>query len=81
MPRKKVEIGEGNRAIKAVLSRIIRAYAKEHDCDPQAALRDVLTDMRHLSDCMELDWHEAMEGSYDVYLEERHADGPSDVYY
>lgn len=39
--------------------------------EEQSALRDILTDLRHLSDHMGLDYHAAEEGSYEVYLEEK----------
>lgn len=61
----------GNKAVKAVLRRTLRAYAKTEECGEQCALRDLLTDLRHLSDELGLDFHAAEDGSYDGYLEER----------
>jgi hypothetical protein len=61
----------GNKAVKAVLRRIMRAYEKTEECGNQSALRDVLTDLRHLADEFGLDFHQAEDGSYDAYLEER----------
>lgn len=46
-------------------------YAETND-DPQAQLRDVLTDLRHFADDQELDFERALDSSYDVYLEETH---------
>ena len=61
----------GNRSVKAVLRRTLRAYAKSEECGEQSALRDLLTDLRHLSDERGLDFHAAEDGSYEGYLEER----------
>jgi len=38
----------------------------------QNALRDVLTDFRHLADAKGLDFHKALDGSYEVYLDEKY---------
>jgi hypothetical protein len=62
----------GNKAMKDGLKRLVGKYAKEQDCEPQAALRDLLADLRHLSREMGLDFHDAAEGSYDLYLDERY---------
>lgn len=61
----------GSKAVKNTLKRMMDRYAKVEGCEPQAALRDLLTDLRHLSDELNLDFHSAMNGSYEVYLEER----------
>lgn len=49
----------------------------EAGTDVQSALRDLITDLRHVADVYNLDFHKALDGSYEVYLEER-ATGPSD---
>ncbi len=61
----------GNKPTQAALKRILSRYAKEQDCEPQSALRDLLTDLRHLADDLDLDLHAAIDGSYKAYLEER----------
>ncbi len=37
----------------------------------QVALRDVLTDLRHIADTYTLDMFDALDGSYVVYCEEK----------
>ena len=61
----------GNKTVKAGLRGILRAYAKDHGCGQQAALRDLLTDLRHLADELGLDFPGAADGAYEGYLEER----------
>lgn len=61
----------GNKGTKAALKRLLTRYAKTQDCDPQSAMRDLLTDLRHLADEEELDLYAAFDGSYEAYLEER----------
>ena len=60
----------GNKAVKEGLGRLLETYAREQGCEPQSALRDLLTDLRHLSDEMGMDFPKASDGSYDSYLEE-----------
>ena len=48
------------------------ALASEEDRN--AAVRDVLTDLRHFATTHELDFHTILDGSYSVYLEERELD-------
>jgi hypothetical protein len=40
----------------------------------QTAIRDLLTDIRHYCDAKRLDFDAALEGSYDVYCDERYDD-------
>jgi hypothetical protein len=40
----------------------------------QSAIRDLLTDIRHYCDAKRLDFHTALDGSYDVYCDERYDD-------
>ncbi len=54
----------------ALVSLIIGVAARE-GTEHQQALRDLLTDIRHAADTLGLDMHQALDGSYDVYLEER----------
>jgi len=60
----------GNSEIKKLLTDAIMNLVEEGVTE-QSALRDVLTDLRHLSDERELGFHAAVDGSYEVYLEER----------
>jgi hypothetical protein len=39
--------------------------------DLQSALRDILTDLRHITDANNLDFHSALDGSYVAYCKER----------
>jgi len=52
------------------LEVVLKRYAAE-GATKQCALRDLLTDIRHLSDANELDFFQALDGSYEVYCEER----------
>lgn len=61
---------DGNSEIKKLLTDAIMNLV-EGGIEEQSALRDVLTDLRHLSDERELDFHAAVDGSYEVYLEEK----------
>lgn len=56
---------------RQLLRQMINAIAKTEGTDSQSALRDLLTDLRHVIDHMKLDIVMAMDGSYDVYLEEK----------
>jgi hypothetical protein len=56
--------------IKAIKT-ILKEQQEDEGCDKQAALRDILTDIRHLCDEFALDFYEALNGSYEVYLEEK----------
>jgi len=42
----------------------------ETDDDPQTTMRDLLTDLRHHAAANNLDLGEALDGSYEVFLEE-----------
>ena len=52
------------------LEPIVKTYEAE-GTTKQCALRDLLTDVRHYSDAHGLDFFKALDGSYDVYCEER----------
>ena len=60
----------GNSEIKKLLIDAVMNLVEEGVTE-QSALRDVLTDLRHLSDERKWDFHKALDGSYEVYLEER----------
>jgi hypothetical protein len=64
-----------NQAQDKAYNRVADMILKEDHYDetkdnPQAQLRDVLTDIRHYADVHGLDFHQALDGSYQVYLEE-----------
>jgi len=61
----------GNKRTKATLKSVVEEYDDREGCGRQSALRDLLTDLRHLADDLGLDIHAALDGSYEVYLEER----------
>ena len=52
------------------LEPIVKTYEAE-GTTKQCALRDLLTDLRHYSDANDLDFFKALDGSYEVYCEER----------
>jgi len=52
------------------LSRIITKYADREGTEFNCAIRDTLTDLRHLCDIHGLEWAWLDEQAYDVYLEE-----------
>jgi hypothetical protein len=52
------------------LDAVLKRYETE-GATKQCALRDLLTDIRHLSDANQLDFYQALDGSYEVYCEER----------
>lgn len=50
---------------------------KEYEADgvgKQSAIRDLLTDIRHYCEAKGLDFCAALDGSYDVYCDERYED-------
>lgn len=52
------------------LNRLIRDYARREGIGYECAVRDVLTDARHLCDLTALDYGDIDERAYQVYLEE-----------
>lgn len=48
----------------------IQGISKDEDTSTQSALRDVLTDLRHVAKDYGLDFNEALTGSEEVYREE-----------
>jgi hypothetical protein len=66
------ELLDGNAEhTRILLAMLIGNIAATEGTEPQGALRDLLTDLRHVSDHLKLDYHSAEEGAYDVYLEEK----------
>lgn len=56
---------------RVLLRQILAAISRTEGAEPQSALRDLLTDLRHVADHLKLDFAMATDGSYDVYLEEK----------
>lgn len=56
--------------VKEELKSLIQKIAEKEGCPPQAALRDLLTDLRHIATDLDLDFDFAVEGSVEVYAEE-----------
>jgi hypothetical protein len=54
----------------AALHKVIEAHCAEQGLEPVSALRDVLTDMRHLADIYQLDFGELDHYAYEGYIEE-----------
>ena len=55
------------------LTAVIERYEAD-GVSKQAAVRDLLTDLRHYCQAKRLDFYQALDGSYDVYSEERYED-------
>ena len=60
--------------IDARMGSLISRRARMDGTDCSGAIRDLLTDIRHLCDSKGIDFHERLDASYEVYLEERGAD-------
>lgn len=59
---------EDSQQALALLINAVEAF----EChNKQFALRDLMTDLRHVTDRLGLDFHKACDGSYAVYLEEK----------
>jgi hypothetical protein len=54
-----------------VLEATIEKYGTNGDTGTEAAISDLLTDLRHYCDEHEIDFEDRLEGSLDVYLEEQ----------
>jgi len=54
-----------------LLETAIEKYATAGETSTEAAIRDLLTDLRHYCDEHEIDFDDRLEGSLDVYLEEQ----------
>jgi len=57
--------------VTKVIAREAEQVAAATGCDAQCALRDLLTDVRHLANALQLDFDKAVVGSQTVYLEEQ----------
>lgn len=59
--------------MKATLQLLLAQCMTEQGTTPQGALRDVLTDLRHIAHEQRLDFDEAVDGSGEVFDEENDA--------
>lgn len=57
-------------SLLVALNRVIKKHCREQDLEPASALRDALTDMRHLADVYALDFGALDSQAHDGYLEE-----------
>lgn len=57
--------------MKDAIIALVYGLSTRNETELQFALRDLLTDVRHAADHLGLDMHQALDGSYDVYLEEK----------
>jgi len=55
----------------ARMKKIVESYEKEQGTDTSSAVRDLLTDLRHYCDAKGIDMYVLLDGSYQVYLEEK----------
>jgi hypothetical protein len=62
-------------AIKQILINQIDAISVIEGTNKQGALRDLLTDLRHIAEDEGLNIHEAVKGSLEVFLVEREEAG------
>lgn len=65
--RKRIKQGP---CLIATLHRAIRRHCREQGIEPESALRDAMTDMRHLADIYRLNFAEVDSDAYDGYREE-----------
>jgi hypothetical protein len=54
-----------------VLEATVEKYGIAGETSTESAIRDLLTDLRHLCDQHEIDFDDRLEGSLDVYQEEQ----------
>jgi len=56
--------------VQQQLLAIVKGVERDQGCALQSALRDVLTDLRHIAADLGLDFDQAVTGSEEVYAEE-----------
>jgi hypothetical protein len=56
--------------LRPALEKLFLDYAVDVGCHKQSAIRDMLTDLRHLSAKYGINFQDALDGSATVYLEE-----------
>jgi len=52
----------------AALHKVLESHCEEQGLEPVSALRDALTDMRHLADIYQLDFGELYQYAHERYL-------------
>jgi len=57
-------------SLLAALHKVLESHCEEQGLEPVSALRDALTDMRHLADIYQLDFGELDQYAHEGYLEE-----------
>jgi hypothetical protein len=57
-------------SLLAALHKVLERHCEEQGLEPVSALRDALTDMRHLADIHRLDFGELDRYAHEGYLEE-----------
>jgi hypothetical protein len=57
-------------SLLAALHKVLEKHCEEQGLEPVSALRDALTDMRHLADVYQLDFGELDHYAHEGYLEE-----------
>jgi hypothetical protein len=57
-------------SLLAALHKVIDAHCEEQGLETVSALRDALTDMRHLADIYRLDFGELDHDAHEGYIEE-----------
>lgn len=63
--------------VQKALQQLIRQIARDEETSPQGALRDILTDLLHVSRAMRLNFDFAVGGAHDVFHEEVGLEQPS----
>ena len=58
-------------SLERALRLALKAWGESQHCDPQSGVRDLLVDIRHVCDAEGIDFHQALDTSYQVYVEER----------
>ena len=56
--------------LRAMLEKLLETYLVEGNTTPEGAMRDVLTDLMHISQNEELDFDTILSGAEQVYQEE-----------
>jgi hypothetical protein len=57
-------------SLLAALHKVLESHSEEQGLESVSALRDALTDMRHLADIYQLNFGELDHYAYEGYLEE-----------
>jgi len=57
-------------SLKRCLIEVLEQYKEDQGIEDEAAMRDLLTDARHICDSLGLDYGECYKNAYEVYIEE-----------